>query len=46
LFGIEIMDEGDKVEDMQELAKQVWRKRALRMGIKLADARTPGTRDT
>jgi CBS domain containing-hemolysin-like protein len=46
LFGIEIMDEGDKVEDMQELAKQVWRKRALRMGIKLADARTPGKRDT
>jgi len=46
LFGIEIMDEGDKIEDMQELAKQVWRKRALRMGIKLADARTPGKRDT
>jgi len=42
LFGIEIMDEGDKIEDMQELAKQVWRKRALRMGIKLADARSPG----
>jgi len=46
LFGIEIMDEGDKIEDMQELAKQVWRKRALRMGIKLADAKAPGKRDT
>jgi CBS domain containing-hemolysin-like protein len=33
LLGIEIVDEGDKVEDMQTLAKQLWAKRAERMGI-------------
>ncbi len=33
LLGIEILDEGDKVEDMQELARQLWAKRAKRFGI-------------
>jgi CBS domain containing-hemolysin-like protein len=33
LLGIEIMDEGDKVDDMQVLARQLWAKRAERMGI-------------
>jgi CBS domain containing-hemolysin-like protein len=33
LLGIEILDEGDKVEDMQKLARQLWAKRAERMGI-------------
>jgi len=33
LLGIEIVDEGDKVENMQTLAKQLWEKRAERMGI-------------
>jgi len=35
LLGIEILDEGDKVEDMQKLARQLWAKRAERMGIEL-----------
>ena len=33
LLGIEILDEGDKVEDMQELARQLWAKRAHKMGL-------------
>ena len=33
LLGIEIMDEGDMVEDMQILARKNWEKRARRMGI-------------
>ena len=33
LLGIEILDEGDKVEDMQQLARQLWAKRAERLGI-------------
>lgn len=33
LLGIEILDEGDRVEDMQALARQLWEKRAERMGI-------------
>jgi len=33
LLGLEIVDEGDKVQDMQELARRQWRKRALRQGI-------------
>ena len=33
LLGLEIVDEVDKVQDMQELARRQWRKRALRQGI-------------
>ena len=33
MMGVEIMDEQDKTEDMQELARQLWMKRATRMGI-------------
>lgn len=33
LLGLEIVDEGDTVEDMQKLARQVWTKRAHQMGI-------------
>lgn len=33
LIGIEIVDELDKVEDMRELARKLWRKRALEMGL-------------
>ena len=33
LIGLEIVDEVDKVQDMQELAREQWRKRALRQGI-------------
>lgn len=35
LLGIEILDEGDKVEDMQKLARQLWVKRAEKIGIYL-----------
>jgi CBS domain containing-hemolysin-like protein len=35
LLGIEILDEGDKVEDMRQLARQMWAKRAKRMGIQI-----------
>jgi CBS domain containing-hemolysin-like protein len=35
LLGVEILDEGDKVEDMQKLARQLWVKRAERMGIRI-----------
>jgi CBS domain containing-hemolysin-like protein len=35
LLGIEILDEGDRVDDMQKLARQIWVKRAERMGIRL-----------
>lgn len=45
LLGIEIIDEGDKVEDMQKLARQVWLKRAERMGINLEEeSGLPGAR--
>lgn len=35
LLGVEIMDEGDKIDDMQKLARQLWEKRAERMGIRI-----------
>lgn len=35
LIGLEIMDEMDKVEDMQTLARTRWRKRMQEMGVKL-----------
>ncbi|MEZ5705921.1 MAG: CNNM domain-containing protein [Burkholderiaceae bacterium] len=48
LLGIEILDEGDTVEDMQKLARQLWAKRAARMGIPIepdsaAQAHPPAT---
>ena len=33
LLGIEIVDEGDKIEDMQQLARKLWRKRAQSFGM-------------
>jgi CBS domain containing-hemolysin-like protein len=33
LLGIEIMDEGDKIDDMRKLARRLWKKRAADMGI-------------
>ena len=33
LLGLEIMDESDNVEDMQELARQSWERRARKLGI-------------
>lgn len=35
LIGLEIVDEGDSVEDMQELAKKLWQKRIRKMGVEL-----------
>lgn len=33
LLGTEIMDEFDNIEDMQEQAKQIWERRAKRLGL-------------
>ncbi|MEX0846065.1 MAG: CNNM domain-containing protein [Balneolaceae bacterium] len=37
LFGMEIVDEIDAIEDMQKLARQKWRERAKRLGIPIPD---------
>ena len=34
LLGLEIVDEGDKNEDMQKLARKLWKKRAEEMNLK------------
>ena len=33
LLGLEIVDESDKVEDLQHLARENWKTRAKRLGI-------------
>lgn len=33
LLGLEILDEGDRSADMQQLARRLWRKRASEMGL-------------
>ncbi len=38
LLGLEIVDEADHVPDMQELARQKWRERASRLGLKIDEA--------
>ena len=38
LLGIEILDESDKIEDMQQLARQLWARHAERMGIMVEGA--------
>ena len=35
LLGMEIVDEMDKVEDMQTLARQQWAKRARALGLEV-----------
>lgn len=35
LLGLEIMDEGDKVADMRELARKQWKRRAKAMGLQV-----------
>lgn len=37
LLGMEIVDEIDVIEDMQKLARQMWRERAKRIGIELPE---------
>ena len=41
LLGLEIMDEMDTSQDMQELARRRWRKRAEAMGLDLTGVDTP-----
>ena len=38
LLGIEILDEGDKIGNLQQLARQLWARRAERMGIAVEGA--------
>jgi CBS domain containing-hemolysin-like protein len=35
LLGFEIVDEGDKIDDMRKLARRLWKKRAADMGIEI-----------
>jgi CBS domain containing-hemolysin-like protein len=35
ILGIEIIDEGDQIDDMRKLARRLWRKRAKRMGLEV-----------
>lgn len=35
LLGLEIVDEGDKATDMQQLARKLWKRRAQEMGLKI-----------
>lgn len=41
LLGLEIMDEMDTSQDMQDLARQRWRKRAESMGLDLTEMEAP-----
>ncbi|MEW8053411.1 MAG: hemolysin family protein [Candidatus Thiodiazotropha sp.] len=37
ILGIEIVDEGDRIDDMRKLARRLWKKRANRMGLEVDD---------
>ena len=37
ILGLEIIDEGDKSQDMQELARRFWQQRVKAKGLKLDD---------
>jgi CBS domain containing-hemolysin-like protein len=37
ILGIEIVDEGDHIDDMRKLARRLWKKRAHRMGLAVDD---------
>jgi len=41
LLGIEIVDEGDKVDNMQNLARQLWDKRAKALGLEIESVNAP-----
>ncbi len=43
LLGLEIIDESDKTEDMQKLAKRLWKRRAQQMGVNIEEIK--GERD-
>ena len=38
ILGLEIVDEGDKSRDMQELARRFWQRRAKQRGAELQEA--------
>lgn len=38
LLGLEIVDESDTTPDMQALARELWRKRAIQMGLRIDDS--------
>lgn len=38
LLGLEILDESDKIADMQQYARRLWKKRAQAMGVALPDS--------
>lgn len=40
LLGVEIMDEVDKIDDLQKLARQTWEKRAKKMGLLTDEKKT------
>lgn len=50
LLGMEIVDEGDKVVDMQAMARQLWEKRAKALGLEIGQSQSrsgkSGTDDT
>ena len=41
LLGLEIVDEADSDEDLQELAREQWRKRARRLGVPIPGVEDP-----
>lgn len=43
LLGLEIVDEVDRTEDMQALARRLWKTRAERMGIVIEEEQGPDT---
>ena len=45
IFGFEIMDEKDKVADLQLHARNLWKERARKMGIELVDEEPPTKTD-
>ena len=45
IFGFEILDEQDKVADLQEHARGLWRERARRMGILIEEGEPSPPRD-
>jgi len=37
LLGLEIVDEGDRIPDMQQLARRLWKRRAREMGLNIEE---------
>lgn len=46
LFGMEIVDEIDAIDDMQKLAREKWRERAKKLGITLPESADADDQDT